>query len=102
MIELDSLQSLRNLPADEIIDGTPALAGWATHLVGDRDLGHDMATDAFVRLINSWPGVDQPRPWLYTTVGNLVKDHWRKRGRERTAYQREFASVKPMRMPACA
>jgi RNA polymerase sigma-70 factor (ECF subfamily) len=72
-----------------------ALAGWATHLVGDRDLGHDMATDAFVRLINSWPGVDQPRPWLYTTVGNLVKDHWRKRGRERAAYQRFQGGLDP-------
>ncbi|WP_202613519.1 RNA polymerase sigma factor [Ornithinimicrobium cerasi] len=72
-----------------------ALAGWATHLVGDRDLGHDLATDAFVRLINSWPGVDQPRPWLYTTVGNLVKDHWRKRGRERASYQRFQGGLDP-------
>jgi RNA polymerase sigma-70 factor (ECF subfamily) len=65
-----------------------SLAGWASYLVGDPDLGHDMATDAFVRLLRSWDDVDQPRPWLYTTVGNLVKDHWRKRGRERAAYLR--------------
>lgn len=64
------------------------LAGWASHLVGDRDLGHDMATDAFVRLLGHWDGVGQPRAWLYTTVANLVKDHWRKRGRERAAYVR--------------
>lgn len=72
-----------------------ALAGWAAYLVGDRDLGHDMATDAFVRLLNSWEGVDQPRPWLYATVGNLVKDHWRKRGRERAAYIRFQGGVDP-------
>ena len=28
-----------------------ALAGWAAHLLGDRDLGHDVATEAFVRLL---------------------------------------------------
>ncbi|GGK70285.1 RNA polymerase sigma factor [Ornithinimicrobium pekingense] len=72
-----------------------ALAGWATHLVGDPDLGHDMATDAFVRLLAHWERVEQPRPWLYTTVANLVKDHWRKRGRERAAYQREASGVDP-------
>lgn len=72
-----------------------ALAGWASHLVEDPDLGHDMATDAFVRLLSHWEGVDQPRPWLYTTVANLVKDHWRKRGRERAAYRREFSGADP-------
>lgn len=71
------------------------LAGWASYLVGDPDLGHDMATDAFVRLLRSWDDVDQPRPWLYTTVGNLVKDHWRKRGRERVAYLRLHGGTDP-------
>lgn len=64
------------------------LAGWATHLVGDRDLAHDFATEAFVRLLGHWSTVEEPRPWLYTTVGNLVRDHWRKRGRESAAYER--------------
>jgi RNA polymerase sigma factor (sigma-70 family) len=64
------------------------LAGWAAHLVGDRDLGHDFATEAFLRLMHHWDEVEEPRPWLYTTCGNLVRDHWRKRGREATAYER--------------
>ncbi len=64
------------------------LAGWAARLVGDRELGHDLATEAFVRLLRHWGTVDEPRPWLYTTVGNLVRDHWRKRGREAAAYER--------------
>ncbi|HSP61065.1 MAG TPA: RNA polymerase sigma factor [Ornithinimicrobium sp.] len=72
-----------------------SLAGWASYLVGDPDLGHDMATDAFVRLLRAWDDVEQPRPWLYTTVGNLVKDHWRKRGRERTAYTRLHGGTDP-------
>lgn len=65
-----------------------ALAGWAAHLVEDRDLGHDLATEAFVKLLNHWGTVDQPRAWLYTTVSNLVKDHWRRLGRERGALRR--------------
>lgn len=64
------------------------LAGWATSLVGDRDLGHDVATEAFVRLLRHWADVEEPRPWLYATVANLVRDHWRKRGRESSAYER--------------
>lgn len=64
------------------------LAGWANRLVGDPDLAHDFATEAFVRLVRSWGTVDEPRAWLYTTTANLVRDHWRKRGREHTAYQK--------------
>ncbi|WP_202862961.1 RNA polymerase sigma factor [Ornithinimicrobium murale] len=64
------------------------LAGWAAHLVGDRDLGHDLATEAFTRLLGHWQRVDDPRPWLFATVANLVRDHWRKRGREANAYER--------------
>ncbi|WP_109472940.1 RNA polymerase sigma factor [Ornithinimicrobium cavernae] len=64
------------------------LAGWAGHLVGDRDLGHDLATEAFTRLLSHWHRVDDPRPWLYATTSNLVRDHWRKRGREASAYER--------------
>jgi RNA polymerase sigma-70 factor (ECF subfamily) len=67
------------------------LAGWATRLVGDPDLGHDLATEAFVRLLREFPSIDDPRPWLYTVTANLVRDHWRKRGRESAAYQRHEA-----------
>lgn len=64
------------------------LAGWAAHLVSDRELGHDLATEAFTRLLAHWQDVDDPRPWLFATVANLVRDHWRKRGREASAYER--------------
>lgn len=64
------------------------LAGWAAHLIGDRDTGHDLATEAFVRLLRHWDEVEEPRAWLYTTTGNLVRDHWRKRSREAAAYER--------------
>ncbi|USQ81748.1 RNA polymerase sigma factor [Ornithinimicrobium faecis] len=73
------------------------LAGWAAHLVSDRDLGHDLATEAFTRLLSHWHDVDDPRPWLFATVANLVRDHWRKRGREATAYERyQGGRVRPV------
>ncbi len=64
------------------------LAGWASRLVGDPDLGHDFATEAFLKLLGHWSEVSEPRAWLYTATGNLIKDHWRKRGREHAAYER--------------
>lgn len=64
------------------------LAGWTAKLVGDPDLAHDFATEAFVRLLQHFDIVDEPRAWLYTATANLVRDHWRKRGRELTAYRR--------------
>ena len=64
------------------------LAGWATRLLGDPDLGHDVATESFLRLLRHWDQVSEPRAWLYTTAANIVRDHWRKRGREQVAYRR--------------
>ncbi len=67
------------------------LAGWTAKLVGDPDLAHDVATEAFLKLFRDFSRVDDPRPWLYTVCANLVRDHWRKRGREALAYQRHEA-----------
>jgi RNA polymerase sigma-70 factor (ECF subfamily) len=69
------------------------LAGWATKLVSDPDLAHDLATEAFLRLVREFGSVDDPRAWLYTVTANLVRDHWRKRGREASAYERHQAGI---------
>lgn len=69
------------------------LAGWTTKLVGDPDLAHDLATEAFVKLFRNWSTVRDPRAWLYVAVANLVRDHWRKRGHEATAYERYGAGA---------
>jgi RNA polymerase sigma factor (sigma-70 family) len=69
------------------------LAGWTTKLVGDPDLAHDFATEAFVKMLRNRSAVREPRAWLYVTVANLVRDHWRKRGHEATAYQRHTAGA---------
>ena len=70
------------------------LVGWTTKLVGDPDLAHDFATEAFVKLLRHWSSVREPRAWLYVTVANLVRDHWRKRGHEATAYERHTAGAR--------
>lgn len=69
------------------------LAGWVGRLVGDPDLGHDLATEAFIRLLRDFDRVEEPRAWLYTVAANLVRDHWRSRGREQGAFARATAAV---------
>jgi RNA polymerase sigma factor (sigma-70 family) len=66
----------------------PRLAGWCLKLVGDHDLAHEIATEAFTRLLPRWKTVHDPRAWLYMTAGNIARDHWRKQGREQAAYRR--------------
>ena len=61
------------------------LAGWCSRLVGDEQLAHEIASEAFTRLISKWRGVDDVRGYLYVTASNIVKDHWRRLERERRA-----------------
>lgn len=70
----------------------PQLAGWVARLVGDRETAHDIATEAFTRLLTQRVEIAEPRAWLYATASNLVRDHWRKLERERRALSREAAS----------
>lgn len=66
----------------------PRLAGWCRHLVDDEDTAHEVAAEAFTRLLSRWSKVDEPRAYLYVTATNLIRDHWRKKDRERRAFQR--------------
>jgi RNA polymerase sigma-70 factor (ECF subfamily) len=66
----------------------PKLAGWIRRLVDDDDTAHEIASEAFVRLLSRWtkPGnLDSPQSYLYMIATNLVRDHWRKLERERRA-----------------
>ena len=63
----------------------PRLAGWVRRLVDDDDTAHEIASEAFARLLSRWSGVDNPQSYVYMIATNLVRDHWRKSGRERTA-----------------
>jgi len=63
----------------------PRLAGWVRRLVDDDETAHEIASEAFTRLLSRWAGLDNPQSYLYMIATNLVRDHWRKTGRERNA-----------------
>ena len=66
----------------------PKLAGWVRRLVDDDETAHEIASEAFVRLMSRWtkPGnLENPQSYLYMIATNLVRDHWRKMERERRA-----------------
>src|ERR1700732_1943201 len=70
----------------------PRLAGWVRRLVDDDDTAHEIASEAFTRLLARWSGLDNPQSYLYMIATNLVRDHWRKSGRERRALNAMTAS----------
>lgn len=59
------------------------LAGWCAALIGDRDAAHDIASEAFTRLLSRWITVHDPKGYLYVTATNLVRDRWRREQRDR-------------------
>jgi RNA polymerase sigma-70 factor, ECF subfamily len=72
--------------AEELFRGVyPKLAGWVRRLVDDDDTAHEIASEAFVRLLSRWTKVDSPQSYLYMIATNLIRDHWRKAERERRA-----------------
>lgn len=78
----------------------PRLAGWVRRLVDDDETAHEIASEAFTRLLSRWTGLDNPQSYLYMIATNLVKDHWRKTGRERRALRTASVSEEPMHHPA--
>jgi RNA polymerase sigma-70 factor (ECF subfamily) len=71
----------------------PRLSGWVRRLVDDDDTAHEIASEAFTRLMARWSGLDNPQSYLYMIATNLVRDHWRKSGRERRAIRSLTAAV---------
>ena len=65
----------------------------------DDDTAHEIASEAFTRLLARWSGLDNPQSYLYMIAANLVRDHWRKSGRERRAI-RSLTAAAPAD-PAC-
>jgi RNA polymerase sigma-70 factor (ECF subfamily) len=80
--------------AEELFKGVyPKLAGWVRRLVDDDDTAHEIASEAFVRLLARWAKVDSPQSYLYMIATNLIRDHWRKTERERRAMRSVTASA---------
>src|ERR1700758_3056072 len=83
----------------------PKLAGWIRRLVDDDETAHEIASEAFVRLLSKWTSpnkLDNPQSYLYMIATNLVRDHWRKTERERRAMRSVSASAdrEPLSDPA--
>jgi RNA polymerase sigma-70 factor, ECF subfamily len=82
--------------AEELFRTTyPRLAGWVRRLVDDDDTAHEIAAEAFVRLLSRWTRVDSPQSYLYMIATNLIRDHWRKAERERRAIRSVTAGGAP-------
>ena len=74
----------------------PKLAGWVRRLVDDDDTAHEIASEAFVRLLSKWTSpakLDSPQSYLYMIATHLVRDHWRKLERERRAMRTVMGSA---------
>jgi len=82
--------------AEQLFRATyPKLAGWVRRLVDDDDTAHEIASEAFVRLLSRWTRVDSPQSYLYMIATNLIRDHWRKAERERRAIRRVATDAGP-------
>jgi len=80
--------------AEELFNACyPRLAGWVRRLVDDDETAHEIAAEAFTRLMSRWSGLDNPQSYLYMIATNLVRDHWRKTSRERRAIRTMTAAV---------
>ena len=75
----------------------PRLAGLVRRLVDDDDTAHEIASEAFTRLIARWHTLDSPQGYLYMIAANLVRDHWRRAGRQRRAISVMSAAARPDR-----
>jgi len=82
------LRTVDRQAAEDLFNaGYPKLAGWVRRLVDDDETAHEIASEAFTRLLARFSGLDNPQSYLYMIATNLVRDHWRKSGRERRAIQ---------------
>lgn len=63
----------------------PRLAGWVRRMVDEDETAHEIAAEAFTRMMSRWSLPDNPLAYLYRTATNLVTDHWRRTARERRA-----------------
>ena len=80
--------------AEELFNSCyPRLAGWVRRLVDDDETAHEIASEAFTRLLARWTALDNPQSYLYMIATNLVRDHWRKTERERRAMRTVTASA---------
>lgn len=62
-----------------------AVAGYCWTLTHDRELAHDLAQEAFTRLLTRWVKVDDPGAYVFRIATNLIRRNWRSRSRHDSA-----------------
>lgn len=77
----------------------PSLSGYCASLVGDRDVGAELAQEAFARLFARWRAVRDPRTYLFFVGTNLATDHWRRRTRDASLFVRLRSERGPSQDP---
>ena len=55
----------------------------AVLLLGSNDIANDVVHDAFIAVYNRWDSLDEPGPYLHTTVLNGCRGIHRQRSRQR-------------------
>jgi RNA polymerase sigma factor (sigma-70 family) len=65
-----------------------AVAGYCWNLTRDRELAHDLAQEAFTRLLARWVRVDDPRAYVFRIATNLVRKTWKSRARQQETASR--------------
>lgn len=58
------------------------VARYCWSLVNDRELAHDLAQEAFTRMLGRFTRVDDPRAYVYGVATNLVRRAWKKRAQD--------------------
>lgn len=61
----------------------PDVSAYCAVLTRNRELGDELAQEAFTRLYVRWWIVDEPRPYVFRIAGNLVRRHMRDLARHR-------------------
>jgi RNA polymerase sigma-70 factor (ECF subfamily) len=78
----------------------PTLAGWVRRLVEDDETAHEIASEAFTRLMSHWSTPDDPHAYLYKIATNLIRDHWQRTRRTRSALRSMAAGLRDEQVPA--
>lgn len=85
---------------DETFQGLyPALFRYLHRLTGDADVAHDIAQEAFMRLLKQDLPEREVRPWIFTVATNLVRDVARASARRRRLLKGAYSTPSPATRP---
>lgn len=83
----------------------PKLVALGISVTGDREVARELAQEAMLRAHSNWAmleGYENPAAWLRRVMSNLLIDHHRSRGTERSALERLAPAVAEATAPAPA